>query len=190
MKTFQKSIFMSIVLCCLAAITFSSCSDDDNGNTPLGLLISPSKMELAIGGSGSALVLGGRAPFTVTSDNSDVATAVLNGDTLIVTGLKAGKAVITVTDSLKISGHVSVNVTAPDSLEFSNDSVAVAAGTTDTITVDGGEAPFEAVSDDETIATVHVDGDTISITGIAAGTTSVAVTDKNGKNGKIAVAVE
>ena len=81
-------------------------------------------------------------------------------------------------------------VTAPDSLEFSNDSVAVAAGTTDTITVDGGEAPFEAVSDDETIATVHVDGDTISITGIAVGTTSVAVTDKNGKNGKIAVAVE
>lgn len=75
MKTFQKSIFMSIVLCCLAAITFSSCSDDDNGNTPLGLLISPSKMELAIGGSDSALVLGGRAPFTVTSDNSDVATA-------------------------------------------------------------------------------------------------------------------
>ena len=166
-----KKLFATVVLCCLTALTLSSCSDAENGGNFDGLLISPSKMELAPEDADTALVIGGHAPFTVTLTDETVASAFIKGDSLFVTGLKAGKAIVTVTDSLQFSGHVSVNVLAPDSLAFDIDSVSIGISETD--------------SDAAT-----VDGDRIAVLGIAAGNTTISVSDKNGKKGLIAVVVE
>jgi len=185
-----KKLFATVVLCCLTALTLSSCSDAENGGNFDGLLISPSKMELAPEDADTALVIGGHAPFTVTLTDETVASAFIKGDSLFVTGLKAGKAIVTVTDSLQFSGHVSVNVLAPDSLAFDIDSVSIGISETDSVTIMDGQAPYEALSADPAVATATVDGDRIAVLGIAAGNTTISVSDKNGKKGLIAVVVE
>lgn len=76
-------------------------------------------------------------------------------------------------------------------LKFSpSDKVEVAVGSNATLTVSGGISPYIAASSDTTIATTTVDKSTITIKGVAKGTATVAVTDKDKNSGKITVTVK
>ncbi len=76
-------------------------------------------------------------------------------------------------------------------LKFSpSDKVEVAVGSTATVTVSGGTAPYVAAPSDTKIATTTVDKSTITIKGVAKGTATVAVTDKDKNSGKITVTVK
>ncbi len=77
------------------------------------------------------------------------------------------------------------------SLKFSpDDKVEVVVGNTETITVSGGVAPYTAASSDAKIATTTVDKSTISIKGVAKGTATITVADKDKNSGKITVTVK
>jgi hypothetical protein len=72
---------------------------------------------------------------------------------------------------------------------FSSDIVSVAEGSSATATILSGTEPFTAESSAEATATAKVDGKTITVTGIAAGTASVTVTGSDGGTAKLSVAV-
>ncbi|RNC67042.1 pilus assembly protein N-terminal domain-containing protein [Proteiniphilum sp. X52] len=76
-------------------------------------------------------------------------------------------------------------------LKFSpSDKVGVVVGSTATVTVSGGTSPYAAAPSDTKIATTTVDKSTITIKGVAKGTATVVVTDKDKNSGKITVTVK
>lgn len=77
------------------------------------------------------------------------------------------------------------------SLKFNpSDKVEVSAGKTVAITVSGGAEPYLVSSSDTKIAKASINKSTITIEGVAKGTASVVVTDKDKVSGKIAVTVK
>ena len=74
-------------------------------------------------------------------------------------------------------------------LKFDPAEVAVAPGATATVTVSEGTAPYTLASGDAKIAAASVNDNTITITGVEEGTTTVVVTDAKSLKGEIAVSV-
>lgn len=74
-------------------------------------------------------------------------------------------------------------------LKFDPANVAVAPGATATVTINGGTAPYTVASSDDKIATASVNDNTITITGVEEGTTTIVVTDAKSLKGEIAVSV-
>lgn len=74
-------------------------------------------------------------------------------------------------------------------LRFSVAKAEVAQGAFVNVTIANGTQPFTAKSTNEKVATVKVDKNTMTITGVAAGTASVIVTDKNKQTATLAVKV-
>jgi hypothetical protein len=75
-------------------------------------------------------------------------------------------------------------------LTFDKNSVEVIIGEEAVVKVSGGMAPYEAVPADETVAEVSVDERDITIKGLKEGNTTVKVTDKDGVDAVIVVAVK
>ncbi|SCD19362.1 hypothetical protein PSM36_0532 [Proteiniphilum saccharofermentans] len=95
--------------------------------------------------------------------------------------------------SLMVSGAFFVACDDDESngkLTFDKNSVEVIIGEEDAVKVSGGVAPYEATPADETVAEATVSGSDITIKGLKEGNTTVKVTDKNGLEAVIAVAVK
>ena len=189
-KTMEmKSVFKTMVMAalCLGTVTLASCSDD-NGDKNTGLKFSTTKVNVAPSASANVTIGNGTQPFTVKSTDEKVATAKINKNILTVTGVKEGKASITVTDKNKHFGTISVNVVTP--LAFDKTSVNIAVGKMEDVNIKTGKAPYMVTSKDPKIATATVKDTKISIKGVKAGTTTVNVLDKNKLAGTITVTVK
>ncbi len=188
MKMMNNFKMMALALCCLGMAAFTAC---DNGNdNDYTLSFDPDQVEITAGATEEVTVSGGVEPYTVTTSNSEAATVTVADNKITITGAGEGSATITVTDKNKISGTISVTVDAAPSLNFDKDEVEVAAGESDTVTVEDGTAPYTVSSEDEDVATATVEGGTITIQGVAAGTTTITVTDDDEISGTISVVVE
>ena len=78
---------------------------------------------------------------------------------------------------------------APIVPTFSPDIVSVAEGSAATSTIMAGTEPFKVQSENTTVATVTVDGKTITIMGVAEGQVNISVTGNDGGTGRLAVSV-
>ena len=78
----------------------------------------------------------------------------------------------------------------PDPLTFSVTKAEVEVSKTVEVTVKNGTQPFTVKSSDEKIATVAVDKEKITVTGVAAGTATISVTDNNKALGSFTVEVK
>lgn len=109
----------------------------------------------------------------------------ISGNT--VTGSKAGTATIVAERNGKTSDPVTIIVTEPP-LSLDKDNVTVSVGDTATIhanrTVTISQAPVDS------IATASVSGKNITVTGVAAGSTSFKVEDSDGQEKTVSVTVE
>lgn len=109
----------------------------------------------------------------------------ISGNT--VTGSKAGTATIVAERNGKTSDPVTIIVTEPP-LSLDKDNVTVSVGDTATIhanrTVTISQAPVDS------IATASVSGKNITVTGVAAGSTSFTVKDSDGNEKTVSVTVE
>lgn len=74
-------------------------------------------------------------------------------------------------------------------LKFSVAKVEVAQGASAKVTIGNGTQPYTAKSTNEKLATVKVDKNMMTVTGVAVGKASVVVTDKNKKTGTLSVNV-
>jgi hypothetical protein len=121
-------------------------------------------------GTATATVSGGTAPFTYSWTTIPVQTA------SVATGLTAGGYTVTVTDASGCAGSVKAIVTTAGLVNatttFTADNCGKKNGTA-TATVSGGTAPYTYSWNTVPVQTTGV------ATGLAAGTYSVTVTDKN-----------
>lgn len=145
----------------------------------------------------TSIQVGGTATLTPSmsdgSDCSGVTYSITAGTDVVsisgntVTGSKAGTATIVAERNGKTSDPVTIIVTEPP-LSLDKDNVTVSVGDTATIhanrTVTISQAPVDS------IATASVSGKNITVTGVAAGSTSFTVKDSDGNEKTVSVTVE
>lgn len=147
----------------------------------------------------TSIQVGGIATLTPSmSDGSDCSGATyeiktgndfvsISGNT--VTGLKAGEATIVAKMGNKTSNEVTIIVTEPP-LSLDKDNVTVSVG--DTATIQANRTVTISQDPDTSIAmvTISEDGKNITVTGVAAGSTSFKVEDSDGQEKTVSVTVE
>lgn len=150
-----------------------------------------SDINLGVGAATTYTVGGGAAPYTVGSSNVAVATASISGTKLTITGVSVGSSTIIIRDAT--NGKVEIKVTVGSTAElFTSAPAALVVGigtSSPTFTIGGGSQIYTVSSSNTQIATVGINGNKFTISGVAAGTASVDVKDSNGKLVTIAVTV-
>lgn len=144
-----------------------------------------------------SIQVGGTATLTPSmsdgSDCSGVTYSITKGIDVVsisgntVTGLKAGTATIVAERNGKTSNEVTIIVTEPP-LNLNPESVTVSVG--DTATIQANRTVTLSQNPDASIATVSVSGKNITVTGVAAGSTSFKVKDSDGHEKTVSVTVE
>lgn len=171
------------------SVIFVSCKNDEATNS---VIFASSKVELAVGKSDSVKVTVGLTPFTLLAADNTIATAKVSSklnNYIVVTGVKEGTTLITVTDKDKKTGKLSVTVKKA-ALVFTPIKTELTVGKTGTVKIAGGSTPYTILVGDNTIATATVDKETITVTGVKAGTTSITVTDKDKVTAKFDVVIK
>lgn len=152
------------------------------------------------------LIYGGTPPYTVTSTSTGIATVspstvLTNGGGFTATTQNAfcpGEATFSIRDATgrlitatleNKAGTEEVPEPVTVDLFVTATTLTVAAGSTRTVIIGGGSAPYHVSSGDISIATASVAGATLTITGVAAGLTTVTVTDSKGEVKTISVTV-
>lgn len=145
-----------------------------------------------------SIQVGGTATLTPSmsdgSDCSGVTYSITAGTDVVsisgntVTGSKAGTATIVAKMGNKTSNEVTIIVTEPP-LNLNPESVTVSVGDTATIqanrTVTISQAPVDSIA----TVTISEDGKNITVTGVAAGSTSFKVKDSDGNEKMVSVTV-
>lgn len=188
MKTqmIMKSMIMAAM--CVAAFTATSCDDDDDN----GLRASANKVEVAPGATAKFTVSNGTQPYTAKAGDTTVAATTVSKDTVKVTGLKEGKTAVLVTDNSKQTVTVTVEVSknAGKKLSLDKTSLSVGVGKTADVTVKDGTSPYTATVKDTKIAKASVKDKKVTVQGVAKGSTTITIADKDGKTASVAVTVK
>lgn len=119
--------------------------------------------------------------YSITA-NTDVVS--ISGNT--VTGSKVGTATIVAERNGKTSNPVTITVTEPP-LNLNPESVTVSVG--GTATIQANRTVTLSQNPDANIATASVSGKNITVTGVAAGSTSFTVRDSDGQEKTVSVTV-
>ena len=141
------------------------------------------------------LVGGGIAPYIATSSNAAVATVVMSGSNLTVTGVSVGNAKVSVRDTggdvitLDVTVAVSGGGAAIPLYTTAPSAITIAQAVSPTYTIGGGTAPYSVSSSDANIATVTVVNGIMTINGIAPGAIKIFITDNVGAQKTIDVTV-
>ncbi|MDR0540745.1 MAG: hypothetical protein LBH19_00875 [Dysgonamonadaceae bacterium] len=185
MKTIQQISLISAV--CLTMV-FTGCEKE---NLPENPALNPDIVNVAEGSVATVAISGGVAPYTAESSSTAVATVNVNASTLTVTAVKEGTASVTVTTSDGGKSRLSVVVTpkAATAPVLSAQSVEVEIDQTATVTISEGTAPFAVSSSNSAIATANISGNTITVKGVADGTSLVTVTGADNATASFAVDV-
>ncbi len=181
-----KSSFkaMAMAALCLGTVTLTSCSDDDDSKN---MTFSASKVEVGIASTQDVTVKNCTTPLTAKSSDEKIATVTADKSTLTIKGVGTGTATILVTDANKQTG--SISVTVKEMLTFDKTSVSVNVGKEGSITVKSGTAPYTVAVKDTKIATATVKDAVITVKGVAAGSTTITVTDSKKVTGVLNITV-
>ena len=79
-------------------------------NVVTPLAFDKGKVEIAVGKEDVVTIKSGKAPYTVMVKDKKVATATVNGNRIMIRGVKAGTTLINVFDKNKLAGTVVVTV--------------------------------------------------------------------------------
>jgi len=150
-----------------------------SGTPPALFTTAPSALTLVVGTAQTYTVSGGLAPYTVNSNNDAISVASIAVNKLSIAAVSVGAATIGILDASGKPIALSVTVISSATPLFTSApaSVTISNGGTRTYTIGGGLAPYTATSSDTIIAATSVIGSTLSIEGVAGGSTSVLVRD-------------
>lgn len=175
----------------IAAIgIFSGCDED----TPSYSSLTTDTQELLINfdetAEGTFQMIQGNGNYKVTSSNEEVATAIVDGNIVKVTALKAGKTNLTITDWAKMSTNVQVIVDQMTDLVLTTGSTTMYPEENKTINIYTGNREYKVSVDDNSIvkATVNEEGQ-IQITSLTPGNAKITVTDRLNKKTELSVKV-
>lgn len=169
---------------------FTTVSDGDL--QPFTATVSPTSAIVGIGGMTEAQITatgyteGKALKYSVVSDNSGVATAIVDASgKIMVTGVAEGTAVVTATVDYADGMSLPVQVTLPVTvlakptimLDKTTATVFVAENVTITASIANAtmDVPVTAESSDAGVATVAVNGKAVTVTGVAQGDATITV---------------
>ena len=146
------------------------------GYMPIAL--SSSSLGLSIGDESRVSVTSGSGSYEVQSSDANVATAVMDGSSVVVTAVGGGTATITVTDT-NSGQSATITVTVEYfPLTLSASSLELNIGDEETVNITSGNASFTVASSDTGVATAKLVGFSVKVTAVGAGTATITVTDR------------
>lgn len=174
----------------VAAGLFSGCNDDDPQYTNLTIDTQSLVIDLDNTTEGNLLILEGNGNYKVTSADESIATAVVEGDKVIVTGLQYGTTSLTISDWAKMYANVQVTVDKLMDLVLRNSSTNIMLGESKSIGIYTGNGGYSLTVADPSVvsATVSETGE-IRMTALAAGSTTITVSDKKNQKTELSVTV-
>lgn len=175
------------------AVTVSSSTSTQN--TVALYTSAPSDVTLQTSTTSTFTVGGGTGPYTATSSNSSVSTVNLSDNNLTINGRSLGTATVAIRDSLGAVTNIAVTVANPstsktDLFTTAPSAIVAKVGSTYPFSLTGGTSPYTATSSNPAVATVTISGSTVSILGVAVGTSSIVLKDNVGAAITIAVTVQ
>lgn len=153
----------------------------------------PNNITLTVGGSGTYVLGGGSAPYTATSSNTAVVTALVSGTNLTLTGVASGTGVVVLRDAAGVT--IPINVTlgggvANALFTTAPGAVTIAAGSSPTYQIGGGTAPYSVSTSNAAIATASISsGVNLTITAVGTGSANIVVKDVTGASVTIVVSI-
>jgi len=185
----RNIIYLAGIALCAIGL-FSGCDEDLPSYANLTVNAETLTINLDETTEGSFSIVEGNGGYKVNSSDATVATAVISGNEVIVTGLEYGTATLTVTDWTKKSANVKIIVDQEQELVIKTSSTTMFFGESKTLEVYTGNGGYSITSSDESVATAKISEDgKIDITSIAPGTTTLSVKDKHNKTADISVKV-
>ena len=133
-------------------------------------------------------VLTGIPDYDAVTSDDKVATVSVSNNIVTITGVAAGNAVITVSDSNLDSITITVIVGSVFSVDPA--SVTISIGETANATISDNTGVYTASSSDSSIATVSISGTLVEITGVAQGSAIITVQNSAGFTSTISVIVD
>lgn len=124
-----KNILMLVSIAAMTVWGLSACSDDSESSDEIffkNVEVDKSYIEIDPNGTGEVVVEEGNGGYTARSSDENVATATIEGNTVLITGHVAGKAHVIVTDKENVEQGINVLVYSDVTLEQS--SISVSAG--------------------------------------------------------------
>lgn len=185
----RNIIYMVGALLSSAILTFS-CSDDD---APTYNELSVDKTELLIkidNPTAEVNITNGNGNYKISVKDESIATAVIEGNKILFTGLKNGMTTATVIDWTKHSSVINVRVKEDYVLALEKNELMLIKDVkaTEQIGIISGNGGYKVESSDETIATATLtDDEKVEITVISNGYVDVTVTDMDGNKEVIKV---
>lgn len=152
----------------------------------------PSSITIPVG-TVNYTVGGGTGPYKSSSSNTNVAIANLKDNKLSITGLAAGTAQINILDATGASIVITTTVGAGTSTTALYTSapgpIMLAVGKSSSFSIGGGKPSYLASSSNAAVATASINGDSLNISGLSAGSAQIAVFDSSGTSVSIGVTV-
>ena len=141
----------------------------------------PKSVSVGVGNSINLTMSGGTAPYSIqTQPDSTISLALMNNNVLTLVGSATGNTSVTLQDSAGNTINLNIVVgNAETPLAVSPTSISANVASAGTVTISGGTAPYSITTPaSSSIASVLVsNNNTLSVLGVAAGTTSVTIQD-------------
>lgn len=179
------SVLMMMVLG-VSALVMASCVNDDPTDT--SMQFNNPVMRLYPDSVLKRVILYGTAPYKVVSSDSTKAIATVSHDTVSVKGYEEGNVTIVATDNANHTASLLVSVFAP--LKFDQSTVTVNKGETAQVKVTTGKAPYKVYVQNTKIVQATIADSIITLKGLAAGTSQIAVVDSRNVDGQFKVTVK
>lgn len=149
-------------------------------NTP-DIKLANAKLVVKLGTPKSMAVEAGSGKYSAVAEDPEVADLAANGNEIVVTPKKLGRANVTVTDTetAKTAQFVLlvVNNTSNTHLQLSATELYLELGTDGEMLVKSGSGSYSAESSQMHVATVTVEGDKIKVHTVAISDSEITVTD-------------
>ena len=157
----------------------------------LPLALASNSVSLIVGDEGTVEITSGSGSYSVQSSDSEIATAVVDGTSVKVTAIEAGKATITVIDT-KSGQTTSIEVTVDYlPLVLSSYSLTLSIGDEGSVNITSGSGNYSVESSDDNVAFAELDGNAVSILAFGGGSATITVTDtQSGQTATIEVTVD
>lgn len=188
----------TITLCAASACSPILVTVQSNGTTAVALQISPDPVTMAVGQNRTVTISGANNVFISSNTNSAVASAVIGGTIMTITGIVPGTTVIGICASINGStsctgSNVTVLASAaptpsatPAALAFSPSEVNMSTGMMQTASILGGVAPYYVQKNSGSgSVTANVNGSNLQLTGLSFGGANITVCSVNTQCGNV-----
>lgn len=163
------------------------------GSTSAFSVVAPTAVTLPVGSLQQYAIKGGTKPYSVLSNNPAVAVGWIGGDDVLHVGtLVAGQATISTVDAKGSKYDIVVtsgSTTAFFTTAASAITITPGAAYAQTYTLGGGTGPYVASSSFPSVATVAINGNQMTITGVQISATASTITIRDAAGATLTVSV-